>query len=507
MNTTPERMALLFSGFKKEHPGKLLQSDAMPIFIVPPHGKHGDLAIAMGQAVSVACGEATNHDHQHVPVALKLLHSDPSPDQGTAQRLRFCPQTTPPTQKEEREHARTGHLTPAHYSNSASSCDAPGIAEDVRPWDSPTSPCTATERAESITTTPDVHAQDERDSQWLSLPRVLHSTDGSASWTTQDLPSLEPHDLVEQSAPLPPPPPAERAPEPWQLTTIPPPPPPAPPAEPAPEPPAQDERKAPMPKQRGAQAPGLTMISTTHAQATGRSYPSTTTLDPPALDGLQLYPALDPPALDPPTEHAVPTTEHAEVLHCYRAHSPDPNDDGIAGVELHTHFDHDGHMTPHSQRSRWSDDDAMRQHVPDHLEPEAEKLYCSISLLMGSANFDNVEVEKIIHHCIQERVTSSHDVIQSLEEICYPFFFAERTDDTKWEPHDLHHIMQNLCWYDCFRQEVLHKHDLQATMELTEDQVSECWKLYLGCFVIMSSEQTSAQRTLLVTCLPKCTTT
>ena len=281
MNTSKERMSLLFSGFKKEHPGKLLQSDAMPNFIVPSHGKHGDLAIAMGQAVSVACGEATNHDHQHVPVALKLLHSDPSPDQRTAQRLRFCPHTTPPTQKEEREHARTGHLTPAHYSNSASSCDAPGVAEDVRPRDSPTSPCTATEHAgsimippstatehaESITTTPDFHAQDERDPHWLSLPQVLHSTDGSASWTRQDLPSLEPHDLVEQSAPLPPPP-AERAPEPWQLTTTPPPPP-AQPAEPAPEPPAQDERKAPMPKQRGAQAPRLTMISMTHAQATG----------------------------------------------------------------------------------------------------------------------------------------------------------------------------------------------------------------------------------------------
>ena len=112
----------------------------------------------------------------------------------------------------------------------------------------------------------------------------------------------------------------------------------------------------------------------------------------------------------------------------------------------------------------------MRQHVPDHLGPEAEKLYCSISLLMGSANFDSVEVEEIIHHCIQERVTSSHDVIQSLEEICYPFFFTERTDDTNSQPRDLHHTLQNLCWYDWFRQEVLHKHDLQGREVQVEAQ-------------------------------------
>ena len=91
MNTSEYRMSVIFSEFKKAH---LLQSDAMPNFLVPPHGKPGDLAIAMDHAVSVASGQARNHDHQHVPVALKLLLPDPSPDQGTTQRVRFCPDTT-----------------------------------------------------------------------------------------------------------------------------------------------------------------------------------------------------------------------------------------------------------------------------------------------------------------------------------------------------------------------------------------------------------------------------
>ena len=172
MNTSEYRMSVIFSEFKKAH---LLQSDAMPNFLVPPHGKPGDLAIAMDHAVSVASGQARNHDHQHVPVALKLLLPDPSPDQGMTQRVRFCPDTTPPTPTEELEHARTGHLRPEHYNSSVSSCAASESAEDVRPWDSPTSPrtatehaesimippCTATEHAESIMTTPDVHAQDD----------------------------------------------------------------------------------------------------------------------------------------------------------------------------------------------------------------------------------------------------------------------------------------------------------------------------------------------------------
>ena len=101
---------------------------------------------------------------------------------------------------------------------------------------------------------------------------------------------------------------------------------------------------------------------------------------------------------------------------------------------------------------------------------------------MWSANLDNLEVEKIIHDCIQERLTSSHDVIQSMEEICSPFFFAERTDNTKWKPHDLYKIIQNLFWYDGFRQWVLVKHGLPATTTLTEAQVAECRQDYLTWF-------------------------
>ena len=363
MNTSKERMSVIFSTLKRGH---LLQSDAMPNFIVPPHGKHGDLAVAMDQGVSVACGEAINHDPKHVPVALKLLHSDPPLDQGKAQCLRFCPQTTRPTQKEELEHVRTGHLRPAHYNNSVSSCAASEIAEDVRPQDSPTSPCTATEHAESIMRTPDVHAQDDCG------------------------------------------------------------------------PPCNAENHA-------------------HAQATGIPNLSTIILHPPALDN-------GPDSQCTATEHAEAQQDNESIDEPYTDSDHD---------EPYTHNDHDGQTS-----DGWVTDDKNA----NHLGPEAEKLYCSISLLMWSANLENPEVEKIIHDCIQERLTSSYDVMQSMEEICYPFFFAERTDNTVWKPHDLHQTIQNLLWYDWFRQGVLHKYSLPATTTLTKDQCAECWKDHLTWF-------------------------
>ena len=393
MNTSKERMSVIFSALKRK---RLLQSNAMPNFIVPSHGKHGDLAVAMDQDVSLACGKAINHDPKHVPVALKLLHSDPPLDQGKAQCLRFCPQTTHPIQKEELEHVRTGHLRPAQYNNSVSSCAASEIAEDVRPQDSPTSPCTATEHAESIMITPDVHAQDDCD------------------------------------------PPCN----------------------------AKNHAKA------------LTMISKPLNQATGIPNLSTIILHPPALDN-------GPDSPCTATEHAEAqqdNEEHAEAHQDNESASPCPNNESIDDVEPYTHNDHDGQFSEYSwitdDEFMWQDNDKNA----NHLGPEAEKLYCSISLLMWNANLDNLEVEKIIHDCIQERVTSSNDVIQSMEEICYPFFFAERTDNTKWKPHDLYQIIQNLLWYDWFRQGVLHKYDLPATTMLTTAQCADCWKDYLIWF-------------------------
>jgi uncharacterized protein YeaC (DUF1315 family) len=242
------------------------------------------------------------------------IHNDssrsPSSDQSKAQHLRFCPQTARPTQKEEREHIRTGHLRPEQYNNSGSSCAAPEIAEDVRPQDSRTSPCTAAE----------------------------HGPDSSCT-----------------------------------------------------------------------------------------------------------------------------ATEHAEAQRDNESANPYPNNERIDDVEPYIHNDQD-------------DNNA------NDLGPEAEKLYCSISLLMWSANLENPEVEKIIRDCIQARLTRHHDVIDSMEEICYPFFFAERTDNTKWKPHDLYQIIQNLLWYDCFRQGVLHKYGLPATTTLTEAQCADCWKAYLIWF-------------------------
>ena len=76
MNTSKELMSQIFSNLKGEH---LLQSDAMPNFIAPQHAKHGDLAVSMDPNVIAASGQATNHDPDHVPVALKLFHLMGSP--------------------------------------------------------------------------------------------------------------------------------------------------------------------------------------------------------------------------------------------------------------------------------------------------------------------------------------------------------------------------------------------------------------------------------------------
>jgi hypothetical protein len=126
MNTSKERMSVIFSTLKREH---LLQSDAMANFIVPPHGKHGDLAVAMDQGVSVACGEAINHDPKHVPVALKLLHSDPPLHQMLQMLHReFIRQTRP-------LHLLTApcHEEVVSASASCGFLDAEGIATERNP--------------------------------------------------------------------------------------------------------------------------------------------------------------------------------------------------------------------------------------------------------------------------------------------------------------------------------------------------------------------------------------
>ncbi len=70
-----------------------------------------------------------------------------------------------------------------------------------------------------------------------------------------------------------------------------------------------------------------------------------------------------------------------------------------------------------------------------------------------------------------------------METICYPFFFASRGDAAKWEPKDPVHVMQNLRWYDWFRQQVLQSHDLPANSTLTRDQFHDCWTSYLKWFI------------------------
>ena len=102
-----------------------------------------------GAADGVHAGSSADHatatEHAESIMIGQDVRADPSRDQGKAQQVRFCPQTALPTQKEELEHVRTGHLRPSHYNTSVSSGAASENAEDVRPQDSLTSPGTATE--------------------------------------------------------------------------------------------------------------------------------------------------------------------------------------------------------------------------------------------------------------------------------------------------------------------------------------------------------------------------
>jgi hypothetical protein len=54
MNTSPQRMSTIFSVLKEM---RLLQSHAMPEFIIPPHGKHGDLVVTTDPDVTGALGK------------------------------------------------------------------------------------------------------------------------------------------------------------------------------------------------------------------------------------------------------------------------------------------------------------------------------------------------------------------------------------------------------------------------------------------------------------------
>ena len=403
MNTTKELMSQIFSNLKKEH---LLQSDDMPNFIAPPHAKHGDLAVTMDPNVIAAPGQARNHDPQHVPVALKLFHPKLPPEQGKAQCLRFCPQTTHPGRQEELEHVRTGHLRPAHYNNSASSCNATTQhTTTTQDGYRPTSPCTATEHAATMTPCPGAPSAS---SAMISKP------DGQA----MDIPDLTP------------------------LTSHP----------PAPD----DDFDSPC-------------AATEHAEAQQDHEPAISKLMTKKMTNE------DPGA----------ATEQAEAQQDHEPASPKPMTKKMTNEddEAYGQRDHDGLVTDDEFACQEVTDDEFACQEDDNNADVAERLYCSISLLMWSANLDNPEVETIIRDCVAERLISTREVIDSMEEICYPFFFAERDrgglateQATKWTPHDLCQIMRNLLWYDWFRQGVLDKHGLAAQATLTDAQTSECAK-------------------------------
>ena len=418
MNTSKELMSVILSNLKEEH---LLQSDDMPNFLAPQHAKHGDLAVTMDPNVIVAPGQAKNHDPQHVPVALKLFHSK-------AQCVRFCPQTTHPGRQEELEHVRTGHLRPAHYTTSASS-DTTATQRTTTTQDGyrPTSPCTATEHAGTMSQMPSPPMRPcpgaPSASSAIGHPpsassAMISKPDGQA----MDIPDLTP------------------------LTSHP----------PAPD----DDFDSPC-------------AATEHAEAQQDHEP-----------------AMSKPMTKKMTnEDPCAATEQAEAQQDYEPAIPKPitkkmtNEDD----EDYAQRDHDGLVT----------DDEFECQDDDNNADAAERLYCSIGLMMWSANLDNPEVETIIRDCVAESLRSTREVINSMEEICYPFFFAERTDSTKWTPHDLCQIMRNLLWYDWFRQGVLAKHGLKEYATLTETQCSEVVKDFREWFQLneLRPDQSRAQTT------------
>jgi hypothetical protein len=175
------------------------------------------------------------------------------------------------------------------------------------------------------------------------------------------------------------------------------------------------------------------------------------------------------------TEHAnaLPTALH---LHACTI----PADDAASSLAA---YEHEGEFLDSASEDDGEVAVADGRHDDNHLTPEAESLYCSICLLLWGANLESAEVETIIGEAVGEHLRDSDQIIQSLEEICYPFFFAKRPDSTKWEPRNLIQVMQNFVWYDWFRQQVLHKHGHSAMDRmLSEAEASECWKLYRDWF-------------------------
>ncbi len=53
--------------------------------------------------------------------------------------------------------------------------------------------------------------------------------------------------------------------------------------------------------------------------------------------------------------------------------------------------------------------------------------------------------------------------------------------------------MQNLRWYDWFRQQVLQSHELPANSTLTKDQVRVCWTSYLRWFITYELREDQAK--------------
>ena len=376
MNTSKELLTMIFSSIKRK---RLLQSDAKYEFIEPLNAEHGDVAATTNLVAVRASGQATNHDHKHVPVSVQVCCSDASDSRRTAQLLRFGYKTEAPTRKEELEHPRTRHLTPAHYGDKCDDVDAPA-AECVH-----AGRCTSPPPAfrDQSTTLTDPSDATEHAGRWTLL---------AGRWTC----TLDAGHSQSQTS--------------------------------------------------------------TYAHPACRD--QTTTLTDPS----------------DATEHDMPPCAATEDdLHRYSSNV----DDAVATPTVECECTDDEVASVHAGG------DAHPQDANDSADlhgEEAEKLYCSIGLLLWNANLDSQEVENIIRNAVQNRLTNGRHVLQSMETICYPFFFAERAGHQNWKPKDPLQTMQNLLWYDFFRQQVLLRHRLPAKSILTKEQTHECWKDCLNWF-------------------------
>jgi hypothetical protein len=125
-----------------------------------------------------------------------------------------------------------------------------------------------------------------------------------------------------------------------------------------------------------------------------------------------------------------------------------------------------------------TDNDSVDEEDDSHREP----LYISVGLLLNNDNFKYWEIEQIIKEVIWEvEYLQSSQIVDTFEAIFYPFFFAPRAHCI-WRPKDPTQMINNLRWYDWFRQEILTKYYLPQNKMLTPYEFTQVLSLHLSWF-------------------------